>query len=974
MRLFSMINNEAKRELLIPFESFLNRGIHKDNSKIFEDSFFKDVYSQAREAIVIIDEANKKKNNDIAEKGNCEQELYDVQNVIAFTGRRGTGKTSAMLTFVDNLATGKIDFSTGKLKNTRFYPIPYIDASMLEKNEDIFEIVLSKMLLEINKISIFAGIHGLAQNEIRLNSIREDIVNVYNQYASLKKASGFDSASSCSVMEKMAERHDICSKIVELVKNYIDCMNLCVSNQYENRYSNGYLVICIDDIDMSQKNHMDVMQAIYQYLMIPRIIVMITSNFSMLSASIEQKFHSKVYVSAIQAQAALNLAKEQTYDFLRKIIPFDMRISMPSWRKQDYRSLNSIKVNFGNDENLQILEGLFSRFQISCLFNEEQRKEDCNKLSPKVLIMLMIAYRTKAFLDVAGEKLHFMEPDSLRNLNDLFYLLYNMNNINKDKDEKEEYYRKLEANRKVLLNYLYFKMIPELNLSTDEEQVIKEFSRDKLHRKGRRIWDYYYKCFTKKSEKTRIERLYGAKFYKKEISKNRVEYYSFGEFFRVLYFGSRLNLMSREFIKVILASFSIIMPQFIEMEKDYENKLKEKREKEGENDINVGKPSYSDLLNIDDRYRYKPIRDVFKYTLLGTWCEDLFDNRTVDIVVKEHTIGDVTDLKRFIHLLMLTTVSTGETIKVRKVDGKIRIPAKLDPTALFMNLVRINRIRGLKFEGLAENEYNGTLQNFLLAICRKYTAEGQSQNADQSQNTDQELNLILHNLKGTNDAAYLLEKLFEILNKDYSDFLQIAWFLLKNIDITYNVIKRVVIYLIYLSDNNLRDKKTPKPTPEEAIASFYLHLKKKLNEEFEVYNKSKVLDWNFEETFNCNPVIELFLGDSNTTSKGSAPYNVSEKIRKMSGNNIYIDWSDKMDYAEQNPPSGDMSLKTMFDMCSKSCPASVSTLKRLYTSSLTKDISRRDAIKIIALILDNKAGEAATEISKLLNNKGDAAT
>lgn len=623
-------------------------------------------------------------------------------------------------------------------------------------------------------------------------------------------------------MEKLAERHDIRSKIVEMVKNYIKCMTICVSHQYESRDTNGYLVICIDDIDMSQKNHMDVMQAIYQYLMIPGIIVMITSNFSMLSASIEQKFHSKVYVSTIQAQAALNLAREQTYDFLRKIIPFDMRISMPSWRKQDYRSLASIKVNFGNNENLQRLEGLFRRFKISCLFNEKQKKEDCNKLSPKALIMLMIAYRTKSFLDVAGEKLHFMEPDSLRNLNDLFYLFYNMNDIDLDSKRNDAYYRDLEANRKVLLNYLYFKMIPEFNLSTDEEQVIKEFSRDRLHRKGRRIWDYYYKCFTKKSEKTRIERLYGAKFYKNEILRNRVEYYSLGEFFRALYFGSRLNLMSKEFIQVILASFSFIMPQFIEMEKKNENRPEADREKDGKKDKDADKASDNGLLNIDDSYRYKSIRDVFRYTLLGTWCDDLFDKRTVEIVVKEHSIKNVNDLKRFMHLLMLTTVSTGEIINVRKVGDRIRIPAKLDPTALFMNMVRIKRINGLKFECLGDKNIK-TLKDFISVIVAEEKAQ------------DNELKELIVLFKGANPPD--LQKILFDAPQD-TNVLKISWFLLKNNDITYNVIKRVVIYLVYLSDNNLRDKKTPKSTPEEAIASFYLHLAKKLNEEFEVYNKT----------------------------------------------------------------------------------------------------------------------------------------
>lgn len=93
-------------------------------------------------------------------------------------------------------------------------------------------------------------------------------------------------------MEKLAERHDIRSKIVELIKKYINCMTMRNSTYHEPEHTTGYLVICIDDVDMSQKNHMEVMQSIYQYLMIPGIIVMITSNFSMLSASLERTFYA----------------------------------------------------------------------------------------------------------------------------------------------------------------------------------------------------------------------------------------------------------------------------------------------------------------------------------------------------------------------------------------------------------------------------------------------------------------------------------------------------------------------------------------------------------------------------------------------------------------------------------------------------------------------------------------------------------
>lgn len=948
-----MNENEAKRKLLIPFENFLNRGIHKENSKIFEDSFFKDVYSQAREAIVIIDESNKNKKQDTAKKNNFEQDLYDVQNVIAFTGRRGTGKTSAMLTFVDNLATGKIDFAAESIKNTGFYPIPYIDASMLEKNEDIFEIVLSKMLLEINKISTFADSRRSVQNEIFINDVREDIVKVYNRYVSLKKQPEFDSASSYSTMEKLAEKHDIRSQIVELVKKYIDCMTRSDSLQS----GNGYLVVCIDDIDMSQQNHMDVMQSICQYLMIPGIIVMITSKFSILSASIEQEFHSKVFVSSIQAETALDLCKEQTYDFLRKIIPFDMRISMPSWRKQDYRSLTSIKVNFNDKDNLTQLKKVFPRLENSGLFDETNLINDNYELSPKELIMLMIAHRTKSFLDVAGEKLHFMEPDSLRNLNDLFYLFYNMNDTDLYQNKPEEYYRDLEANRKVLLNYLYFKMIPEFNLSVEEEQTIKEFARDKLHRKGRRIWDYYYKCFTKESEKTRIERLYGAEFYNNEILRNRVEYYSFGEFFRALYFGSRLNLMSKEFIQIILASLSFIMPQFIETEKNHE-KIYETEQKDAQK-AHKQEPAIAVQRN-NDNYKYKPIRDVFRYTLLGTWCDDLFDKRTVDIVVKKNSINNDKDLKFFLYLLMLTPVSTGETINVRETGSWIRISAKLDPTALFMNLVRIKRINDLQFSGL-ESKYNGPFKNFIPVLLR-----------DSRIKKNDNFKKLVNCLKG-DEKLDLSELLFKSPDCNFKDLLQISWFMLKNIDITYNVIKRVVIYLIYLSDNNLRDKKTPKSTPEEAIRSFYLLLEKKLKEEFEVYNKNGLLNWDFNTIFSGNPVIALFLGKTDKDGTGRDTYDVSSKVGKTSPSSIYIDWSDKTGYSELITSDGEVSLNTLLDVCAECCPAETSTLKRLYNSSLDKDISSQDAIKIIASILDNKTGAAVTEISESLKKGGTSA-
>ena len=934
-----MNENEARHEMLIPFESFANRGVHKEKTESFRESFFKDLYFQATEAVLTIDRCNKKKNEEIANNFGFEQKIYDVQNVIAFTGRRGTGKTSAMLAFADSLVAGEYsDNSKEELKNTKFYSFPYIDASMLEKEEDIFEIVLSKMMMELNKKISAPNYRALTQYETYYNDVKESIVNVYNQYASLKKTPNFDSESSCSKMEKLAERHDIRSQIVEMVKNFIDCMAMLdgekKSNLYINEKNNSYLVICIDDIDMSQKSHMEVMQSIYQYLMLPKVIVMISLNFPMLSASIEKEFYSKVSVPESESKIGLNLSREQTFDFLKKIIPLDMRITTPSWRKQDYRSLASIYIDLGNKTKFTDLTKKFPRLEnINLIQNRSENKNEYEniKLTPRELIMIMLAYRTKTFLDVAGEKLHFMEPDSLRNLNDLFYLFYNMNVINYEdkesdnREKREKYYRDLEANRKILLNYLYFKMIPECNFSIEIDQELKDFAREKIQRKGRRIWDYYYKLLSQSNEKERIERLYGSDFYEDEMRKNKVEYYSFGELFRILYFGSRLNLMSKEFVQTILASFSFAMPQFIEIAKSEENDDQRKKQ-----------------IKDNDKYGYKCIRDVFRYTLLGTWCKDLFGGKTVDIIVDINKLKKANEeklykcFKGFFYLFMLSPLSTGEKVPVSKSANKIIISAKIDPTAFIMNSVRIKRFYDMKFS-------NGkTLSNFFSKCDFNNKVE----------NAWKKLSNKVVNMNGNKKEENDKEKT------------NIHWLMLKNIDLTYNVIKRSVIYQIYRSDNNLKDKKATVDDPYEIIKSFYKRLIEKLNEEEIVFERSGLSGYEFGDEFSKHPTVKLFVSDSEEKSE-------YEEIQEC----VSIAWSDSLAKdSEKNILSTTLTLKNIFDYCSAGQPEIVQTLNKIYSANLSETLTNGFAINLIDLILNSEVKEAIQEINKIINanNKGES--
>ena len=79
--------------------SLKDRGVRTEMFNETSDSFFKDTYEQAFRAVLSIHKANLK----CSERLSWRQQVHDIQNVIAFTGRRGTGKTSAMLTFANAL-------------------------------------------------------------------------------------------------------------------------------------------------------------------------------------------------------------------------------------------------------------------------------------------------------------------------------------------------------------------------------------------------------------------------------------------------------------------------------------------------------------------------------------------------------------------------------------------------------------------------------------------------------------------------------------------------------------------------------------------------------------------------------------------------------------------------------------------------------------------------------------------------------
>ena len=109
---------------------------------------------------------------------------------------------------------------------------------------------------------------------------------------------------------------------------------------------------------------------------------------------------------------------------------------------------------------------------------------------------MMIANRTKVYMDVRGKKYHFFEPSSLRNMYDLFYILYNMNNIVEEYDNRKEsnnnYYLHRSQNRKRLLDYIHFTMRRDYHFDEQTSEFLDELIANPIARRGQKIWGYYF--------------------------------------------------------------------------------------------------------------------------------------------------------------------------------------------------------------------------------------------------------------------------------------------------------------------------------------------------------------------------------------------------------------------------------------------------------------------------------------------------
>ena len=564
---------KEKRERVIKLSKLDADGVIIERGDDFWISPFCDVYEKAKQEIEYIIQKNMK------ESKRNRSVQGETNNVVSFVGRRGTGKTSAMLSVRQKLEEhGKSrgwNF-TYEDRDVNFFVLDYISASLVERSEGISELILANMfskLLEFDRKK-----HSQWENEHEGKELYRQFEQVYGSLMAIKnRKEQYGVIPPLRVLNELSGSQNLGKEIKKLVEAYLEYMRR--NNYGYNSSKSSFLVISVDDIDMNLHENEEVDEGLYEmlenlhrYFMLPNVIILLTYHYPDLSKGCEKHFQKMFSIKwedketgqKSERETAKEKIKTLTTEYLNKVVPTYSRIYMPSLRKKDY--------DFDKEAKVRVDKEKMEREKFDNFLSLLGDSDGFVDLSIKKFALFLQCSVTDLYYDANGDKRHRSVPLSLRELGQFYRRFQQYNELIKS-DKKLE-----DIVFKELLDDLYFRYSVE-NLNAEEQEKLKKYLDYPIERRGKElIRDIREMNYVKKDEKLQEIR----RIREQELS------YGYGEFLLELYIASQRGLFSKAFIWCILSSYTIVLTKeyrTINDDQDDKNMERRKRSRQKFNDV-----------------------------------------------------------------------------------------------------------------------------------------------------------------------------------------------------------------------------------------------------------------------------------------------------------------------------------------------------------------------------------------------------
>lgn len=273
----------------------------KENADKRETSLFKVQYTLADKMLETI-------SGDSDEHKECRK----YNNIIAFCGDRGTGKTSCMMSFRSQLQDAtkdkyerkKVGKTADEIKQLKkdYVFLDAIDPSFFDETHNILELVLGNMYRSIESEN--DGSEDFNKLVVEFNKVMR-----YLKYLSSphEKERFYDALQE---LESLSAGLSLQEKIKDLFAQYLDLMG------------GKLLVITIDDLDLNIKGAYTMSEHIRKYLTNEYCIILLSVKIDQLVEAIQLNITKDNSISEAEGH---NMASK----YVTKLLPIGNRVNMP---------------------------------------------------------------------------------------------------------------------------------------------------------------------------------------------------------------------------------------------------------------------------------------------------------------------------------------------------------------------------------------------------------------------------------------------------------------------------------------------------------------------------------------------------------------------------------------------------------------------------------------------------------------------
>lgn len=343
-------------------------------------------------------------------------------NIIAFTGDRGTGKTSCMVSVLNML-----DSHMRRVKeNKTFAKVDIVDPSFFDENTNIIYLVVGKMFAAFRESVDKDREKSLGEEGI-IHDLMESFSKVLSHISMMGKAPLNENDTDVHQLRNLLVTVDLKTSLKDLVDTYL------------KYFKKDFLVIPVDDLDNNTAQAYQMMEQIRKYLIQPKVIVLISFKLEQIS-NVAELYFTNLYKPLYPNDKSMPLTvSDMAQKYLLKLFPLEHRIALPN-----LKTMMDKELDVYSDRKLRalLLSGSSMKYTMTALLFKKTRY---------------------LFYHSTGETSPIV-PTNLREYRNLLSLLCNMEDY---RESKEEY------NKQQFLDYFYGEWV-EKHLTDEGRNIAKK--------------------------------------------------------------------------------------------------------------------------------------------------------------------------------------------------------------------------------------------------------------------------------------------------------------------------------------------------------------------------------------------------------------------------------------------------------------------------------------------------------------------